>query len=78
MQDDAEQAERFRAIEFVAHRLDRLSAQRGVGGREVDQVAGVRDDRADARRLDARRGIRAISSAGRARPRHWLAFFVKI
>ena len=48
MDDDAEQAERMRAIELVDERLDRLRAKRGIRGREIDQVAGVRDDRRDA------------------------------
>ena len=54
MEDDAEQAERFGAIEFVTHRLHRLPAQRRVRGGEVDQVAGVRHDRPDAGRFHLR------------------------
>ena len=45
MQHDAEQPQRFGAIELVGHRFDRLPAQPGIRRGEVDQVAGVRDDR---------------------------------
>ena len=48
MQHDAEQAERFGAIHFLAERGDRLRAQRLARRREIDQVAGVRDDGRDA------------------------------
>ena len=49
MQHDAEQPERLGAIELVAHRLDRLPAQRRVRRRQVDQIAGVRHDRGRCR-----------------------------
>ena len=49
-----------------------------IGGGEVDQVAVVRDDRADARSACTRRRNSAISSAGSSRARHWPADFVKI
>ena len=54
MQHDAEQPERLRAIELVAHRLDRLRAQRGDRRREIDQVARVRHHRAEAAGLELR------------------------
>ena len=57
MQDDTEEAERLGAVHLVPHRLDRLPAQRRVRRRQVDQVARVRDDRTDARRLHPARGI---------------------
>jgi hypothetical protein len=47
MQHDPEQSERLGAIDFVAHRFERLAPERRVGRREVDQVAAVRDHRAD-------------------------------
>ena len=53
MQHHAEQAERLGAIELVAHRLERLAAERGVAGGEIDQIAAVRHHWRDARRLDA-------------------------
>ena len=45
MQNDAEQAEGFGAIELVGHRLHRLLTERRVCRREIDQVARMRDDR---------------------------------
>ena len=54
MQDDTEQAQRLGAVHLVPHRLDRLPAQCRVRRRQVDQVARVRDDRTDARRLHLR------------------------
>ena len=60
MQDDAEQTQRFGPIEFVGHRLARLRAQRGVGGGEVDQVAGVRDDRDEAGARDVAAELRDL------------------
>ena len=54
VQDDAEQAERFGAIDLVAHRLDRHPAQRRQRGGEVDQVAAVRHDGVDAGRRHLR------------------------
>ena len=42
-----------RAIELVDERRDRLLAQRRRCGRQVDQVAGVRDDGRDAGLVDA-------------------------
>ena len=47
------QAERLGAIELLAERRDRLLAQRRRRGRDVDQVAVVRDDRLDAGLRDA-------------------------
>src|SRR5687768_2741400 len=53
MDDDAEQPERVRAIEFVDERRDRLLAQEWKRGRQVDQVAGMGDDRPDPGLVDA-------------------------
>jgi len=47
MDDDAEQAKRFGALEFVDERRNRLLTQDGERRREIDQVTGVRDDRCD-------------------------------
>ena len=46
MQDDAEQPQRFGAIDLVAHCGDRLRAKSAIGGRQVDQITGVRNNRA--------------------------------
>ena len=54
MEHDAEQTQRFGAVDLVGHRLERLTPQRRIGGREVDQVAGMRYDRVEAGRLDLR------------------------
>jgi hypothetical protein len=54
VQDHAEQPKRFGPIELVAHRLERLAAQPRVRGGQVNQVAGVRHDRCNARRLHGR------------------------
>ena len=49
MHDEPVEAERVGPIELLAERRDRLRAQRGVGRRDVNQIAVVRDDRRDAR-----------------------------
>ena len=41
MNDDAEQAQRLGAIEFVDEGGDRLLAEQRQGGGEIDQVTGV-------------------------------------
>src|SRR6185436_7312162 len=51
MNDHAEKAERSGAIELVDEGVDRLLPQHRRGRCEVDQVAGVRDDRCDARTI---------------------------
>jgi hypothetical protein len=38
MNDDAEQAERLGAIQFIAERRERLLTQLRIGGGEIDQV----------------------------------------
>src|SRR4029450_9726355 len=48
MNDDPEQTERVRAIELVDERRNRLRAKRGIGCREIDQIARVRHRRTDA------------------------------
>jgi hypothetical protein len=53
MNDDAEKAKGVRAIELVDQGVDRLCAQRRIGGREVDEITRVRDRRGDARFFDA-------------------------
>ncbi len=45
MQDDTQQAQRLGAIDLFAQRRDRLRAQRRSGRRDIDKVAGMRDDR---------------------------------
>ena len=51
--DDAEQAERVRAIELVDERGRASVAERRRRGRQVDQIARVRHDGRDAGLLDA-------------------------
>jgi hypothetical protein len=63
VQDDTQQTERLRAIDLVSHGFERLLPQRRARGREVDQVAGVRDDRTDPDALSRLRNSR-ISSRG--------------
>ena len=46
---DSTQAERLRTIEFIDECRNRLFAQLRLRRGEIDQVAGVRDDRRDAR-----------------------------
>lgn len=48
VQHDAEQPERLGPIDLVGQRRARGGSQGGVGRREVDQVARVRDDGAEA------------------------------
>jgi hypothetical protein len=48
VEDDAVEAERVGAGELVDERGHRLLAQRRIGRRDVDQVAGVRHDRMQA------------------------------
>src|SRR6476620_4424439 len=45
MHDEPVESERFGAVEFLAKGGDRLRAERRPGGREVNQVTVVRDDR---------------------------------
>ena len=52
MNHHAEQTERLGAIELVDEGRQRRLAQRGRRGRQVDQVAGVRDDWRDAGLFD--------------------------
>jgi hypothetical protein len=49
MDDDTEESKRMRAIQLVHEGGNRLLAQERCPRREIDQVAGVRDDRPDAR-----------------------------
>src|SRR4026207_1099242 len=51
MNHDAEQSQRFGAVEFVHKGGDGLLAQDRKGGREVDEITGVRYDRRDLRLL---------------------------
>ena len=61
MHDEPVESERFGAVEFLAKGGNRLRAQRRRGGREVNQVAVVRDDRTYAGFLDPRDRPRAAS-----------------
>jgi hypothetical protein len=45
MQNHAQQAECLGTIDFIGHRSDRLTPQQLVGGRQVDEIAGVRHNR---------------------------------
>ncbi len=49
MHDQPVEAQRRGAVQFVAQRVDRLAPERRIRGREIDQVAVVRDDRPDLR-----------------------------
>ena len=51
--DDAEQSERLRAIEFINKRVDRLLSKDRRGRGQIDQIARVRDDGRDAGLVDA-------------------------
>ena len=53
MHDQAIEVQRRGAIELFAERANRAAPQRGVGGREIDQIAVVRDDRTDPAFADA-------------------------
>src|SRR5215203_1351075 len=48
MEHDAQQAERFSAIDFLSERGDRLRPQRLARRRKIDQVARMRDDWRDS------------------------------
>ena len=52
MDDDPEEPERFRAIDLVNERGNRLLPQEWKGGREVDEITGVRHNRRDTGLLD--------------------------
>ena len=53
MQHDSQQAKRVRAIDLVNEGGDRLLTQERLRRCQVDEIAGVRDDRRDSRLFDA-------------------------
>jgi hypothetical protein len=53
MDDDAKQSERMGTIEFVDERFDRQFAKGGIGRRQIDQIARMRNDRRNTRFIDA-------------------------
>ena len=65
------EAKRLRAIQFHGQRSDRLLAQHGVRGGQVDQVAVVGDDGMEALLADP--GSKERDFIGRQRPRPPLA-----
>src|SRR6266704_5421860 len=66
MQNNAEQAEGFGAIELVAHGVHGLLAKRPGGGREIDEITRVRDDRAESRAADAATKLANLTGKQRA------------
>ena len=60
--------QRVRAIQLGAKRVDRPRAQSGIGGRKVDQVAVVRDDRMDAGLVEPAAKERDLFRRQQARP----------
>ena len=66
MQHDAEQPQRFSAVQLIGHRVDGLPAESRIRRGEVDEVAGVRHDGSQTRRLDL--GAEFRDFFGRQRP----------
>ena len=52
MHHEAIETEQVRAIEFRAERRNRLPAQRGRRGRDINEIAVVRNNRVDSRLVD--------------------------